>query len=121
MWALGQLGASEAIPLLLDDLSHPEATVRLSEYNYFKAYFLDFPPPYDLAAGESTRLPQVSSIREWYSKQKLPRSVSAYAAAGGPRESRLPDPRERLRRIADRLGSVPSPSRWRRDPEGPPP
>jgi hypothetical protein len=70
MWALGQLGASEAIPLLLDDLNHPEATVRLSAYNYFKAYFLDFPPPFDPSAGESTREGQVAAIREWYAKQK---------------------------------------------------
>ncbi|HVR76717.1 MAG TPA: hypothetical protein VMT52_20470 [Planctomycetota bacterium] len=70
MWALGQIGAREAIPLLLEDLSHAEATVRLSAYNYFKAYFLDFPPPFDPSAGESTREGQVAAIREWYAKQR---------------------------------------------------
>lgn len=70
MWSLNQIGAREAIPLLLDDMGNADPTVRLSAYNYFKAYFLDFPPPFDPSARADVREKQVATIREWSAKQK---------------------------------------------------
>ncbi|MBI4605678.1 MAG: hypothetical protein HY721_27240 [Planctomycetes bacterium] len=70
MWALTQVGTREAIPLFLEDMSHPEAAVRLSAYNYFRAFFLDFPPPFDPQAAEGIRENQVAALKDWYAKQE---------------------------------------------------
>jgi hypothetical protein len=69
MWALVQVGSRDAIPLLLADLSHQSADVRLAAYNYFRAYYLDFPPPFDPKAAEGVREKQVAVIKEWAARQ----------------------------------------------------
>lgn len=68
-WALVQCGAKQAIPLFLEDLGHTDADMRLTAYNSFRAFFLDFPPPFNASGSRSTREAQVEKIKEWYGQQ----------------------------------------------------
>jgi hypothetical protein len=70
MWALERVGAREAVPLLIEDMSNPELALRLAAYTSFRSFFLEFPPPFDANASESTREKQVATIKEWVAKQQ---------------------------------------------------
>ena len=69
MWALDKCKAREALPLLLADLENQDVRIRTAAYNYFKGYFIDFPPPFDPAAPDATRQEQIQRIQQWYERQ----------------------------------------------------
>jgi len=70
MWALERCRVREAIPLFLEDLRHGDPVVRLAAYNSFRAFFIDFPPPFDPTASEAVREKQISKILEWRREQE---------------------------------------------------
>ncbi len=69
VWAIGRCKVREAIPLFLEDLDNPDASVRRMAYDAFRGFFIDPPPPFDENAGDETRKRQIADIRAWYAKQ----------------------------------------------------
>ena len=69
MWALIQCKAREAVPLFLEDLKSNDPKLRVAAYDAFKAFFVDFPPPFDGTATQSSRDKQVEAIVSWYQEQ----------------------------------------------------
>ena len=59
----------EAIPLFLEDLKNQDPVLRLAAYNSFRAFFIEFPPPFDATASETVRVKQVAAILDWYREQ----------------------------------------------------
>ncbi len=66
MLSLTRLKAREAVPLFLADLDHKNSRIRLAAYRNFKAFYIDFPPPFDPGASALVRRNQVTAIQEWY-------------------------------------------------------
>ena len=67
--ALVRLGATEAIPLLLDDLEHRDPRFRATVYHGITALSSSRVPPFDTSADARTRKKQILAIREWHQKQ----------------------------------------------------
>jgi len=74
MWALVQCKARQALPLFLADLEHSDARIRDAAYNSFRAFFIDFPPPFDAAASETVRARQIEALKAWQVEQDKKRS-----------------------------------------------
>jgi len=70
MWAIERCRAKEALPLFLDDLSHPDPRLRLAAYKSFRAFFVDSPPPFEATAAEAARKEQIEIIRAWFQRQQ---------------------------------------------------
>ena len=68
LWAINQCKVREALPYLLEDLNNPKPLMRLAAYDYFKAFFIDFPPPFDPNGSQDVRDKQVAAIREWFER-----------------------------------------------------
>jgi hypothetical protein len=68
-WALERCNVKEAVPLFLEDLAHPDAAMRLTAYESFRSFFLDFPPPFSPTASKTTREAQIEKIKDWYVQQ----------------------------------------------------
>lgn len=73
MWALVQCKAREAIPLFVADLESADGKVRGAAYNSLKAFYLDFPPPFDPSAPESVRTKQIEAVKAWQTEQESKR------------------------------------------------
>jgi hypothetical protein len=69
IWALVKCKAREALPLFLADLSNPDARIRRAAYSAFRAFFIEYPPPFDATAAPGPREAQAVAVREWYEKQ----------------------------------------------------
>ncbi len=69
MWALTRLKAREALPIFIADLKHRDGSIRLAAYGSFKAFFVDFPPPFDPTAQPAVRERQVEAIIDWFAEQ----------------------------------------------------
>ena len=70
MWALQRCRVQEAIPLFLEDLRSRDPVLRLAAYNSFRAFFVDFPPPFTPTATAVVREKQISEILAWHQEQK---------------------------------------------------
>ncbi len=70
MWALTRVKARESIPLLLKDLAHEDPVVRLAAYTNLRAFYVEFPPPFDPNGDPATRSSQVRAIRTWQQEEE---------------------------------------------------
>jgi hypothetical protein len=69
MWALVQCKARDAIPFFLKDLKSNDPKLRVAAYDAFKAFFVDFPPPFDGTGTQTVRDKQVEAILTWFDDQ----------------------------------------------------
>lgn len=69
LWALIQCKARDAIPLFLEDLKSNDPRLRAAAYDAFKAFYVEFPPPFDATGTQSVRDKQVEAIASWYEEQ----------------------------------------------------
>jgi hypothetical protein len=65
MWALQQCKVRDAIPLFIADLKHEDERVRISAYSAIKAFYVAYPPPFNVAAPAAERDQQAAAIAAW--------------------------------------------------------
>ncbi len=80
MLSLTRLKAREALPLFLADLDHKNSRIRLAAYSNFKAFYIDFPPPFDPGAAARVRRNQVTAIQKWRTSIQSGRDSTIMAA-----------------------------------------
>ncbi len=68
--ALIRCRAITALPILLPDLNHRDAEIRLWVYRAIGAFHTENPPPFNSRGSSQLRAKQISKILEWVEKQR---------------------------------------------------